>query len=670
MAKLTDWKNLEQVKAELGKRCEESAKARRSWEKIWEVCLRASYRNGACDVSTMHGSQMFMPPSTNDSYLRGPTRRTGSGLTNESKIYPEVYCNYLQRDIRYLHSQLSNNPPSVVPQPTSTDPKDKRAAEAANAVVKHSVRQYRLNEKKDWMTLWALVCGTGVMKLCFDPSLGEPVEYNPETMEITTEGDIGVTIPSIYDMYFDPTATNYEEIRWAFQAFKLPEETAKFMFGEEPFKQRGPNLPDGVVEVMQYWEKGMPVNGMQGRFCWCLRDGTLLGAGGNAPCVMPNPHGPLKKLNNGAHFRTAKLPFLLFTDIDMLGSPYGIPTILFTAELQNELNVIDLIILTNTRAHGSNRMLVSEDTELGDDSISNDPLDIIRYTGTKPDFIAGKAADSSVMNLRAQLAGMIPDLDGVNDAQLGKMTRETSGTAMSYASQNGQALRARTFSKYVQMVEDLYRSLLQICQEKWSTPRKLVIAGSEKAHATIDFINSNLDGGYEFASLYGTDFSLDPVERRKEILTLWPLLKEMKIDARQLGSLLRLNDLNAMLATIDLAYDRQMEIFDRMINDPVAAYIPPEEGMDNQNMLAYAYNFRMTAEFDRLTNPAVKANIMRHIKEREALELAKSQPAAGTPGDTGTPGEAPAGAAPAVNPAAGMTMPEVKLSSLLGTGHM
>jgi hypothetical protein len=228
---------------------------------------------------------------------------------------------------------------------------------------------------------------------------------------------------------------------------------------------------------------------------------------------------------------------------------------------------------------------------------------------------------------------------------------------MSYASQNGQSLRARTFAKFVQYVEDLYRSLLLVVHEKWTTPRKITVEGKEKSYATMEFIASDIDSGYEFASKYGTDFSLDPNERRKEILELWPILQQLNMDMRQVASMLKLNEIDAMLATIDLAYDRQREIFDRMISDPMAGYIAPEDLRDHKNMLAYGYNYLMTAEFDRIDNAAVKFNIERHIREREALESAKLAKAA-PPGAAAPAGE---------GDAAAITAPEANLASFLGS---
>ena len=64
-------------------------------------------------------------------------------------------------------------------------------------------------------------------------------------------------------------------------------------------------------------------------------------------------------------------------------------------------------------------------------------------------------------------------------------------------------------------------------------------------------------------------------------------------------------------------------------------------------MLKFAYDYVMSAEFDRMTDERVKGNIIKHIQEREAIEAAKNPAPAPAPGGDA----APAGGAPMAGPA-------------------
>jgi len=132
--------------------------------------------------------------------------------------------------------------------------------------------------------------------------------------------------------------------------------------------------------------------------------------------------------------------------------------------------------------------------------------------------------------------------------------------------------------------------------------------------------------------------SLDPTSRRQELLQLFPLFQQAETDpaAKKLLSMLRLNELEGMYDRIQLAADRQREIFEEMTATNM--YIAPGESEDDAGMLAWAADYRMSAEFKYL-NPDHQQLILRHIKER-AQNV--GQAAGGMPG---MPGGAPAGPA-------------------------
>lgn len=143
---------------------------------------------------------------------------------------------------------------------------------------------------------------------------------------------------------------------------------------------------------------------------------------------------------------------------------------------------------------------------------------------------------------------------------------------------------------------------------------------------------------------YGASLSLDPTTRRQEILTMMPLFEKAGISPRTQLQLLKLNELEGMYDIVQMAEDRQREIFEEMIAKDI--YIPPRELQDHTNMLSYAYNFLMTSEFKYLAANH-QALVERHIKEREQIKLTQGQgAAAAVPGAGGMP--APGGALPAV----------------------
>src|SRR5687767_13253605 len=105
----------------------------------------------------------------------------------------DVGINFVFKNQRFIHSQLSANPPSVVAKPTSSDINDRRKADAADRVIRYSIRRYKLHEQFDRATWNTLTYGTGIIKAVNNPDLGEILDYDKQTGELLMEGDLQVT---------------------------------------------------------------------------------------------------------------------------------------------------------------------------------------------------------------------------------------------------------------------------------------------------------------------------------------------------------------------------------------------------------------------------------------------------------------------------------------------
>ena len=120
---------------------------------------------------------------------------------------------------------------------------------------------------------------------------------------------------------------------------------------------------------------------------------------------------------------------------------------------------------------------------------------------------------------------------------------------------------------------------------------------------------------------------------------MMPLFEKAGVDPRNLLRLVKLSELEGAYDIVQLAADRQQEVFDEML--ATGNYIPAREMQDHENMLKYSYNYLMGAAFRDLPSD-VKQLIERHIKEREQLLSSKGASAGGAGG--GMPGAMPVSA--------------------------
>lgn len=549
-----------------------------------------------------------------------------NGAIDSSNV--EVGVNYAFKYTRFIHSQLSANPPSVITSPTSSDPKDRRSADAADRILRHIRRDKNLQEVVDQATLKVLKKSIGWIKVFWNPDKGDIFDFNEETREVIMEGDIDIYSPATEDVWIDPDANRWSEVKYTFERILLSEEEAIFRFPEsrdiieDNMQQKARKLVGGVIEdqkdkfepqieIYEYYEKGMPINGGVGLRAYILESGDLL-----EPATK-NPH------------YKAKLPLKALTYIDQEEELYSKSIIEYVAPLQDTLNRLDSTYLDNIQAHGVVRMVLPAGAEIEDEAISNTPWDYIKVSGNNsPHFIAPPQIMPDLWKYRQSVAEGIQDLFGINDSMLGIQRREQSAVSQQTSIESGAAIHRRLFLKYAMFVEEIYRDCIGLVRENWDEPRTVLVLGKEKAFQAADIKGADVSGGFDFKVEYGTSLPIDPNARRDFLLLNTPLLKEGGISAKEILRLMKLDDVGGAFDRLELAADRQREIFEEMemyFNKGKPIYIPPEPMEDHLSRLEYAREYLETSEFKYLPTE-LKELIRRHVQDRMDLAAQEASP--------------------------------------------
>jgi hypothetical protein len=543
----------------------------------------------------------------------------------------DIGINYAFKFTRFIHSQLSANPPSVITSPTSSDPEDRRRADAADRVLRHIRRDKNLQEVIDQATLKTLKKSIGWVKVFWDPDKGDIFDFNEQTRQVTMEGDIDIYSPATEDVWIDPDATRWSEVKYTFERILLNEEEAMFRFPdakeliEQYIQKTSQRRVAGIqagetekfapqLEIYEYYEKGMPINGGVGLRAYVLDSGELLEA------ATRNPH------------YQAKLPLKPLTYIDKEESLYSQSIVEYVAPLQDTLNRLDSAILDNIQAHGVVRMVLPAGAEIEDEAVSNTPWDYIKISGNAPPhFMNSPQLMPDMWRHRQSLVDGIQDLFGINDSMLGIQRREQSAVSQQTAIESGAAIHRRLFIKYSMFVEEIYRDCIGLVRENWDEPRTVLVLGKEKAFQAADLKGADISGGFDFKVEYGASLPIDPNARREFLLLNMPLFKEAGITSKEILRLMKLDDVGGAFDRIDLAADRQREIFEEMemhFKKGTPIYIPPEPMEDHLSRLEWARTYLETSEFKYLPED-LKELIRRHVQDRMDLAAQEAAPAAG-----------------------------------------
>lgn len=665
----------DRTKLEIQKRFRNAADARRRFEDRWA-------RNERIIYSTT--SNTLRESALENSYELGMPGIDGSDA--------EVNMAYTFKNFRFIHAQMSANPPAVAMRPQTSDQDDHRKADAADRVVRWSIRKYLMQERVDMLCLHALLYGTGVVKTVWDSSRGDIIDFDEETGKLQLEGDIAVTVPFMWNIRLDPDGKSWDEVKYLFETIYMdfdeacarwPDKVdalkkAKIENKSGPGSQgRQSQLDDNhysCVELLEYWETGLPTNGYLGRYTITTLDGD------EVEPVRANPFrfkraGAVSKIEADPDMsegmkaakikrlpEQARLPYHILTDIDIPNMPWGRSFIEYAAQLQDNLNQMDAAVLDNIKAHSAARLVLPETAEIAEDGLSDSTWDVLKITGNQPPYFVKPPEMMPDMSAsRGQHLQGINDICGVNEAMFGQQSREQSGASMQYASNQGNMVRRRLFNKYVLAVESIYKAILDLCRKHWTVERTIHVLGKENALEAIDLGGMDIDGGYDVVGEYGVTLSLDPISRREEILQLQPLFKEAGLPTRSLLKHMKLNELEEMYDALDLAEARQNEIFQLMIS--TAQYIKPKPYRDHVNMIAWAMEYFMTQEFTSLSDEQ-QAFCEQHIQERAALAAQEQSGGPSTP--AGQPALQPPGPLPSGPVAPGAPGPAAPAPAPIG----
>jgi hypothetical protein len=216
----------EETQKQLVKRLKRAKKKREALEAQWRRNERTVFfENGRSDYeSTTISEDGLLAPE--------------SGMTGEPDG-SELCINFAFKFQRFIHAQLSSNPPSVMVRPTSTDNGDRLKADGADRLVRHGYHDMDAQELFDIVTLKSQTYGNGWVKEFWDPNAGDAHEFEEDGEgggNLTMAGNICAYSPSTWNVWVDPDAKSWREVRYVFERIEMPYEEACFRWPENKDK--------------------------------------------------------------------------------------------------------------------------------------------------------------------------------------------------------------------------------------------------------------------------------------------------------------------------------------------------------------------------------------------------------------------------------------------------
>lgn len=395
--------------------------------------------------------------------------------------------NHIRNLSEHILTMITSSRPAFQARATNKDSKSLIQTKLANELLDYYMREKRMERYLRRAIEYAVVMGSGFIKMEWNATSGEIFEINEETNTPIYEGDVEFTNLSPYDVVFDTTkedqkhnwvicrtfknkfdlAAKYPEMGDRIRGLETKSDIYKYRMDTMSFEDTE-DVP--VYEFYHRRSESMP----DGRYLMFLSENIIL-----VDSPMP--------------YRT--LPIYRVAPSDILGTPYGYTPMFDLLPLQDAVNSLYSTILTNQHAFGVQNIYVPRGADISMKSLEGG-LNIIEGNSNagKPESLNLTQTPKEIFEFLKMLEQQMETLSGVNSVARGNPEASLkSGSALALVQSMALQFISGLQQQYVQMIEDVGTGLINMLKDFAAVPRIAMIAGaSNRSYVEHEFTGDDL----------------------------------------------------------------------------------------------------------------------------------------------------------------------------------
>lgn len=409
---------------------------------------------------------------------------TFSGTEGELANLP---VNHVRNLAQHIFVMTTASRPSMEARSVNTDYKSLTQTILANGLLDYYMREKRLERFLKRAVEYAIVMGSGYVKLSWNATSGEMYEFNEETQSPIYEGDVEFTNFSPFDIMVDSTKENQDHDWILCRSWKNKFDLmAKYPELAEKIK----NIPTKSETMRRFRFTGLDNNQTDdiavmeffhrrsesipdGRYLLFLTSEVIL------------YDGPLPYRN---------IPVYRIAPSDILGTPYGYTSIFDLLPLQEALNSLYSTILTNQSAFGVQNIMIPRGADIAIQSLSGG-LNIIEanYQMGKPEALNLTQTPAEIFKFAEIIEHTMETLSGVNSVARGNPEASLkSGNALALVQSMAIQFISGLQSSYVSLIEDTGTALVNMLKDFAAVPRVAAIVGKNNRTFMKEFKGDDL----------------------------------------------------------------------------------------------------------------------------------------------------------------------------------
>lgn len=419
-----------------------------------------------------------------------------SAVENGASIYKvgdqeemsAIKVNHYRNFIQHLMNLTINQRPAFEPRATNSDVKSQTQTILARGLLDYYMREKRLEKNLRSAVEFSLVYAEGYVSSIWNATAGKVYSVDPETNIEAHEGDIEYEAHEPFNIIRDTNLTDWSANNWIvirkqMNKFDL---AAKYEELSEAILSVAPdtlsqydyiNKPttvsnDSLVTVYEFYHNRTDA----------VPDGRLL-TFINSSIVLTD--GPLPYRD---------IPLYRVTPADLIGTTSGYTPAYDLLALQDGVNSLYSTILTNQLSFGVQNIMAPKGNNLSVTQLSGG-LNFIEYDSQlgKPEALNLTATPPEVFNFLNMIEHTMETISGVNSVARGNPEASLqSGAALALVQSMSIQFAQQLQHSYVQLLEDVGTSTINILRDYASVPRVAMIAGKGSRGIMKEFTGEDL----------------------------------------------------------------------------------------------------------------------------------------------------------------------------------
>lgn len=395
--------------------------------------------------------------------------------------------NHLRNLAQHILVMTCSTRPAMDVRAINTDYKSLTQAYLAKGLLDYYMREKRLEVYIKRAVEYAIVLGAGYIKMSWNATSGQEVEFDEDLQVPVYEGDVEFQNLSPFDVVMDNTKEDSSNHSWYVVrtwknkydvAAKYPEFKDKIMAVPtkiEALRYRFNMISTDETDDIAIYEffhkrtESLP----NGRYLLFVSD----------DCVLIDSPLPYRDL-----------PIFRISPADFLGTPYGYASVFDLLPLQEAVNALYSTILTNQNAFGVQNILVPRGADISISELTGG-LNIIEANiqNGKPEALNLTQTPAEIFKFSDMLVQAMETISGVNSVARGNPEASLkSGTALALIQSMSIQFMSGLQQSYVEMIEDVGTALIHMLQDFAAAPRVAAIAGISKRTEMKSFKGEDL----------------------------------------------------------------------------------------------------------------------------------------------------------------------------------